>query len=350
MLLQERNYELYYDREIEDEVNSHQCIEQRAISSSVGLSDTFPCEKISSPNSNSRLRRSTFDLSSVNSLATSSSDSSSYCIPSPSRKTSTLRYRGQSSSPSSYGNPSFTEGAATEALLHLAEHNDTKSTLREVRREPSELKHSLDETRGHCKRRREPATICTEDSASSSTSITDGDDSMSSISQYCLEVIILGYLVVPFLQLTITIERFLRGLFVHLQRYLGLAFDSLFGHSSSSEDLNFDWQELYSSTANPLQRESSDHNRDVSGSCEAVCCYSSSSSCEDEGEHDGWGHFADFQDELADEASFIPSCSANPLRGRAASASAVPPTCVTALETLAEGREEDDDAGEDWSF
>ncbi len=91
-----------------------------------------------------------------------------------------------------------------------------------------------------------------------------------------------------------------------------------------------------------------DSQEDFSGA-EAIFSCSSSSSSDDntEEDEDGWGHFADFRDELADEASFIPSCSMMPLRNGSVAAVHVPPSCVTALETLAE---EDDEEEEDWSF
>ncbi|MGK3761749.1 MAG: hypothetical protein ACI8RD_014067, partial [Bacillariaceae sp.] len=78
------------------------------------------------------------------------------------------------------------------------------------------------------------------------------------------------------------------------------------------------------------------------------------SSCDDD-EHqtidaDGWGHFADFQEELADESSFIPSCSRS--NSVVPSYRSVTPPSPNnqkgALETLTESREEEDE--EDWSF
>jgi hypothetical protein len=68
----------------------------------------------------------------------------------------------------------------------------------------------------------------------------------------------------------------------------------------------------------------------------------------DDAVKDEWGHFADFQDELADESSFIPSCRVklNP-DGRKSSITA------TTLQTLTEIAEDDDDGDdneEEWSF
>jgi hypothetical protein len=327
MLLQEHKYLLCYDGQI-DEGKSHQFIEQGASSSSV----TSTCANMSPPNS----FRKTFDLSSVNSLPTSSSSSNSYCLSSPPRKTSTLRYRGQSSSSlSSPSKPSVTESAATRALLEVTAHKDTRSSLQEVREEPGEIKQSLDETQGE-------RDLCTRETATATaTSDTSRITSMHPV------VILLGYIVVPFLQLTISIERYLRSIFA-----------SLFAPSSSfqQETINSDGEELYSSSIVNLRQGLLDGNAIYSGPSEAVCCYSSSSSSSSsdddntESEQDGWGHFADFQDELADEASFIPSCSVRALRSQAVSAVAGPPSCATTLETLAEVREEDDDAGEDWIF
>jgi len=361
MLLQERNYE------------SHQLIEQRPLAASENLTDASSCSTISPPSSfNNRLHRSTFDLSSVNSLSTSSSDSRSSRLSSPTRNTSTLRYRGQSSSSSSshyQDHPSLPEGAATPAVLHPAANIDTKSALQEIREEPRERTQSLDETQGEndlCTHKIAAAAaatiICSNDSPMSATATSNiasmHTNCMRSVTQYFLEVILLRYLVVPFLQLTIIIERYLRSIcvFEDLQRNAGLVFASVFAHCSSfqQEPINFDGEELYSSSIAPLHQELSDNNDAFSCSSEAVCCYSSSFSSSDddntEREKDGWGHFADFQDELADESSFIPSCSASPLRTRAVAAVAVSPCCATTLETLAEVREEDNDAGEDWSF
>lgn len=293
MLLQERSYQLYHDGEIEGEVQCRQ------------------------NSSNNKLRRSTFDLSSVNSLATSCSDSSSYSLPSPTRKASTLRRRVTSSS--SNCNPSSTEGAASRALLLLAAHKDTKPALQEVRDEPRYTNQSLEQTQ-------EESDLCTRRAPSTASCMSDivssHPDSTNSFVQYVLRVILLGYFVIPFLQLTITMERHLRSTFGDLHRNLGLVFTSLFVSSLQEEPIHFDGEEHCSN--------------DSQGTYETVCCLSSSSSSS-EGEEDDWGHFADFRDELADETSFIPSCSARP-------------SCVTTLETLAEGREEDDDVGEDWSF
>ena len=66
---------------------------------------------------------------------------------------------------------------------------------------------------------------------------------------------------------------------------------------------------------------------------------------------DEWGHFADFQDELADESSFIPSCrvSLNPVARRSSHNK-------TSLQTLTEIAEDDDvdnddmDEEDQWSF
>jgi hypothetical protein len=63
---------------------------------------------------------------------------------------------------------------------------------------------------------------------------------------------------------------------------------------------------------------------------------------------DAWGHFTDFQDELADEASFIPSCSrSSPPRKK----SMLQPLSSSGLSPLAEETEGDEDEDEDgWSF
>jgi hypothetical protein len=67
---------------------------------------------------------------------------------------------------------------------------------------------------------------------------------------------------------------------------------------------------------------------------------------------DAWGHFTDFQDELADEASFIPSCSRSSPPPR--KQSTLQPLSASGLSPLAEETEfddEDEDEDEDgWSF
>ena len=317
MLLQERNYNLYHeDDEIGDEVK------HRVMSSFVGVTGHSSNGKSSRDSFSGKLRRSTFDLSSFNSLATSCSDSSSYSLPSPTRKSSTMRYRGQSSSSTS----SAPEGAASEALMRLVASQDPRSTLQEVHGETTETQGESD----HCIRETpSAATACTNTS------------SIEAFIQYFLEVILFGCLIVPFLELTIAMERYIRSAFGELHRNLGCAFSSLSAPSSSIEEepIHFERRGLYPS---PNSRE------DFYGTSEAV--YSSSSDDNSEEDEDGWGHFADFRDELADEASFIPSCSVMPLRPRTVAAVAAPPSCVNTLETLAEGREEDDEAEEDWSF
>ena len=268
---------------------------------------------------NSRLRRSTFDLSSVNSLATSCSDSSSYSLPSPTRKSSTMRYRGQSSSSTS----STQEGAASQALIQLIANQEKMTGPQEA--------HNAIETEEE-----------TDASTQHLSSASEGNfDRIESFIQYFLEVIFFGCLIVPFLHATITIERCLRRLFGELHRFLELAFNTLRASSSSIEEepIQFERRGLYHS---PSSKEA------FYTTTEAV--YSSSSDDNSEEEEDSWGHFADFQDELADEASFIPSCSVMPMRSRTETSVAASPSCITTLETLAECREEDDEGEEDWSF
>lgn len=330
MLLQERNYRLHYDDAIEDEAK------HPALSSAVGSSEHFSYAK--SKSSKNRLRRSTFDLSSVSSLSTSSSDSSSCCLSSPTRKSSSLRYRGLSSSTSSsYNNnnpPS--EGAASQALKNLVANNITESSLQDVRQEHNEIQEERESS---------PTSFHTQDSSTSSES-----SDMESFLQYLLEVIFLGYVVVPFLHLTITMERYLRSTFGDIHRNAGFVLASIYAPSSSvsQEPITMERGQVQQQQQ---QQHRTDSHEDFYGA-EAILSCSSSSSSDDntEEDEDAWGHFADFRDELADEASFIPSCSMMPLRNRSVAPVHVPPSCVTGLETLAEGREEEDEAEEDWSF
>mmetsp|Transcript_12974 Transcript_12974/g.32757 ORF Transcript_12974/g.32757 Transcript_12974/m.32757 type:complete len:321 (+) Transcript_12974:171-1133(+) len=320
MLLQERNYRLYYDDELDDEVKN------RALSTPVGSSERFSSTKTQKNSSKNRLRRSTFDLSSVSSMSTVSSDSSSCCLSSPTRKSSTLRYRGPSSFTSSTcGNSILQEGAASEALMQLIK-NSSKSSLHDLR-------ENYDETQGQRDSGIRKASSTTAVSASQSSD-------MDSFMEYFLEVIVFGCVVVPLLHLTIRMERYFRSTFGDIHRNAGFVLASVCAPSSSirQEPINFESKGLYRS------------REDFYGTCEATSSSSSSSDDNSEEDEDGWGHFADFRDELADEASFIPSCSMMALRQRSVTAVAVTPSCATTLETLAEGREEEDEAEEDWSF
>jgi hypothetical protein len=82
----------------------------------------------------------------------------------------------------------------------------------------------------------------------------------------------------------------------------------------------------------------------VSPETDSSLTSSSTSSYSDErtAVKDEWGHFADFQDELADESGFIPTCSRNPHRSSIKVSSST-------LETLAEEVREDGEE-EDWNF
>lgn len=362
MLLQERNYRLYRDDEMEEQDQIHRTMEDRDSAASLGLSGNAACLKIATPTNsfNNKLRRSTFDLSSFNSLATSSSDSSSYCVSTPTRiastpTRSTLRYRGSSSSS---GNPSMPEDVPRQSLARRGERIAENFVSREVREAPSEITRTTKESQGMVELRSHltaSGTMSTKDSQL---------DCLSSNMQFVLESIILGWLVVPFLELSIQIERYVRVKFKSMKRSIGYLFACLFASSSSFEDepINFENQNFCSSLDAPVlekyPQELSDGNEYLNGcshSSESISCHSMSSSGEDDtadehGQENGWGHFADFQDELADEASFVPSCSVGHLSTRAADVAALPPSCVTGLETLDEGREEDDDSGEDWTF
>lgn len=355
MLLQERDYRLYHDGEKEED-RLHHVMQGRDSATSLGLSDDAAYVKISTPTNsfNKKLRRSTFDLSSFNSLATSSSDSSSNCGSTPTRKASTptrstLRYRGRSSASD---NPFLQEVAPTQSFAERGKREATNFSSREVREATREIVRTGDKPQRNIRlpsQQTAPGTRSTEDSQ---------PGWLNSNIQYVLETIILGCIVVPFLELTIQVERYARFKFEGIQRSTDSLFDTLFAPSSSFEDepVQFDGQACYSSSDAPVleqyQQELLDRNDYLHGcSSEAVSCHSVSSSGEDEhGQEDGWGHFTDFQDELADEANFVPSCSVGLLHTRTTAAVTLPPSCVTGLETLDEEREEDDDSGEGWSF
>eukprot|EP00536_Pseudo-nitzschia_multiseries_P002455 jgi/Psemu1/5610/gm1.5610_g len=326
MLLQERDYDLYRHGEIEEKKESQQLAEQCGPAMSAG-SKSSP-----SVSFNNGLRRSEFDLTSFNSLATSCSDSGS-CSSSSTRRSSTLRYRGQQSLSSLSSQeriyPNFREGAATQALLQLAE----VSSLQEVREEPVVTDQSLDKSQ-----------LVEGDAVMLDFSgVNRHHDKYASIIQYVLEGILLRCFIIPILNFTIRMERFVRNL------PNGLLCNQVFPPSTYLLSSSISCQEK------PTDFDGMDS--DELGDNEDTCCYSSSSSSSSDDDnfeinHDDWGHFADFQDELADESSFIPSCSTSPLRSRSMRLSAVTtPSCAPTLETLAENQEEEDDeAREDWSF
>lgn len=354
MALQERNCDLYYDGDIEKEIESHHFAEQCGSVSvvSVGSSENSSCAKISPPSSfNNGLRRSTFDLTSFDSLATSCSDSSS-CYSSPIRTSSTLRYRGRQSPSCSSQNhvyPHLREGAATQALLQLAVKSSALPPLQEVRKEPRAVARPSDKTKGD--EGLGSPKISTRDIPMPETiDSNDYDDKYDSIMSYILEGILLGYIILPLLHFTIIIERRIRSLFWKLRCNTEFLFPILLAPSSTfqQEPIDFEGKELCSLLASSyMQQEAMEDNEDA-------CCYSSSSSSSDneniERDQDEWGHFTDFRDELADESSFVPSCTASPLRRRPMATSAVSPSCIATLEALTEGQEEDDEATEDWSF
>jgi hypothetical protein len=158
-----------------------------------------------------------------------------------------------------------------------------------------------------------------------------------------------GHLIVILLHMIVTIERFVRRIF----REVGFVYASIFASSSSfqQEPVNDDEDELSSSTSAPPMQ---DADEDYSSSSDSSSSSSSSSGDDEHDEHqidaDGWGHFADFQEELADESSFIPSCSRsnNVVRPYRSVTPPSPDNQKGALETLTESREEEDE--EDWSF
>eukprot|EP00534_Pseudo-nitzschia_fraudulenta_P009774 CAMPEP_0201167202 /NCGR_PEP_ID=MMETSP0851-20130426/71467_1 /ASSEMBLY_ACC=CAM_ASM_000631 /TAXON_ID=183588 /ORGANISM="Pseudo-nitzschia fraudulenta, Strain WWA7" /LENGTH=350 /DNA_ID=CAMNT_0047448373 /DNA_START=230 /DNA_END=1282 /DNA_ORIENTATION=- len=350
MLLQERDCKLYYDHGTEEEENKCQLIEQPG--SKVSISPPISFKK--------KLRRSTFDLSSFNSTSESNTTASS----SQTRNASTLRHRGSVSLSHSQDNHTSPEGAATTALLRTTADKNQKSPVQEVQDAIANAQ-SL-----HDKRKYEEEDSCFQ--ITGATTMHAGNfsvpadvssnissrhrDATISFTQCLFEILLLGYLIVPLLQLTVTIERHARSILREMQVNFGIASSFLISpFSFQREPIDIDARYICSSSIYSMRREMSGENDISMDLSDSMCCYSSSSSASDENnnesEQDGWGHFADFQDELADESSFIPSCSLSPIRNRAAVTPAVLPSCVTTLETLTEGHEEeDDDAGDDWSF
>jgi hypothetical protein len=317
MLLQEKhNFDLYYGKNIEeDSSKSH-----------------LEC---SNNNGTCIQRRSTFDLSSFHrsssSLSSASSSTNTSYISSPKsqktyvRNNTTLRYRGPLST-------SLEEDRNTFSVTTRSTKNRDESTSSssEVITSNNTSNHST--------------------TSNINANNNRNDDEDGSVLESILGGIFLGcgHLIVILLHMIVTMERFVRRIF----REVGFVYASIFASSSSfqQEPVNDDEDELSYSTSAP-QMQYDDEDYSSSGDS------SSSSSSPGDDEHDehqidadGWGHFADFQEELADESSFIPSCSRsnNVVRPYRSVTPPSPNNQKGALETLTESREEEDE--EDWSF
>ena len=317
MLLQEKhNFDLYYGKNIEEDSSKSHL-------------------KCSNNNGTCKQHRSTVDLSSFHrsssSLASASSSTNTLYVSLPKsqrtyvRNNTTLRYRGPLST-------SLEEDGNTSSVITRSTKNQDGSTS------TSSGVITSNNTGNH--------------SPTNNINVNNNrnDDEYGSVVESILGGIFLGcgHLIVILLHMIVTIERFVRGIF----RGVGFVYASIFASSSSfqQEPVNDDEDELSSSiSAPPMQYDDEDYSSSGDSSSS-----SSSSGDDEQDEHridaDGWGHFADFQEELADESSFIPSCSKsnNVVRPYRSVTPPSPNDQKGALETLTESREEEDE--EDWSF
>ncbi|KAL3914969.1 MAG: hypothetical protein SGILL_005866, partial [Bacillariaceae sp.] len=156
-----------------------------------------------------------------------------------------------------------------------------------------------------------------------------------------IEDVFLGYMSI--LLLVVNMHRQLKSLLLGMKSLVGKAWDSL-SHLYHFEE--------------PLERQpcqgsnsSNDSVMHKSNSEELLLTplkLVAASKQEAGGSKDEWGHFADFQEELADEASFIPSCSRIP-----AGRSTLRKPSTSGLAPLAEVHEDDHEEAveeEEWCF
>ncbi|KAG7349260.1 hypothetical protein IV203_011857 [Nitzschia inconspicua] len=303
-------------------IRRNNCSKQSLMGSSTVssmVSDVSSCAMISPPGSfHNGLRRSTFDLSEYDSATgTYRKD-----------RGSTLRQR------------SFvTNGAATQALLDL---NSSK--------EENTSRQSLFSSSTWNKA--ETMYSNNDDAAATPqpTMLKENQKRGESI----IEDVFWGY--ISLLLLVVNMERQVRNLCREIQSIMGYAWEVLRANSFQCEE--------------PLERRVAYHkydfpsNKDIPSGQETMkeqegqdvgdeqtkelltplklvtTDYTETSLGKDE-----WGHFADFQDELADESSFIPSCCHVP-----PPRSSLKKGSSFTLAPLAEVQEGEADDEEDWSF
>jgi len=348
------------------ESNSSDVSASSVLSMASASSSSSSCGRISPTTSFGGMRRSTFDLSDFQKT----------------QQPESLRYRGgrslsnstaptssSSSSPSS--SPMRTmcsahAGAATRALLEMAMHDALSPTMR-TRSSSQELKShgsnsSFSSQHKRTDRRPSSSSLSSTGDRNSckSTGTTNDYDSHRHGNESSprflrdleslVEDLMLGY--ITFLHIFIIAERHVRGTFQMLRDMVSswlnaIQFeepidrshmdgtDLIGDHSVRGADKNL----------GQTTTESSNQQDDQTTSADSTAIQRS------EAVRDEWGHFADFQDELADESSFIPSCrvSLNPVARRSSHNK-------TSLQTLTEIAEDDDiddddmDEEEEWSF
>eukprot|EP00529_Nitzschia_sp_RCC80_P031126 CAMPEP_0113489560 /NCGR_PEP_ID=MMETSP0014_2-20120614/26591_1 /TAXON_ID=2857 /ORGANISM="Nitzschia sp." /LENGTH=363 /DNA_ID=CAMNT_0000383299 /DNA_START=255 /DNA_END=1343 /DNA_ORIENTATION=+ /assembly_acc=CAM_ASM_000159 len=337
------------------ESNSSDVSASSVLSMASASSSSSSCGRISPTTSFGGMRRSTFDLSDFQKT----------------QQPESLRYRGgrslsnstaSTSSSSSSSSPMRTmcsahAGAATRALLEMAMHDALSPTMR-TRSSSQELKSHGSNSSFSSQHKR------TDRRPSSSSLSSNGDhnncETTRTTNDYdghrhgnetsprflkdlesLVEDLMLGY--ITFLHIFIIAERHVRGTFQMLRDMVSswlnaIQFeepidrshmddtDLIGGHSVRGAD-----KDLGQTTT-----ESSNQQDDQTTSADSTTLQRS------DAVRDEWGHFADFQDELADESSFIPSCrvSLNPVARRSSDNK-------TSLQTLTEIAEDDDADDED---
>ena len=259
-------------------------------------------------------------------------------------------------------------GAATRALLEMAMHDALSPTMR-TRSSSQELKShgSSSSFSSHGKRTdRQPSSSSLSSNgdrnnckSAETTNDYDGhrhdDESWPRFVVRDLESLVedlmLGYL--TFLHVFVIAERHVRGSFRMLRDMISswlnaIQFEEPIDRSHMHDAADLIDEDSAQQADNDLKQTTSksSNQQDDQAPSAADTTVQRSDSVRDE-----WGHFADFQDELADESSFIPSCrvSLNPVARRSSHNK-------TSLQTLTEIAEDDDvddddiEKEEEWSF
>jgi hypothetical protein len=288
-------------------------------------SDVSSCARLSSPpgSFHNGLRRSTFDLSDY-SASTGTYKSSS----------SSLRYRGGSQQ---------REGEATKALSELA--SSSKGSFASFTSSSSYP---------------ETETAYSAQAAADATQQKQSNDLLRFMGlEMIIEDVMLGYMAL--LMLGVNMHRQVTSLLRNLKSFLGTTFQFISDLYHFEEPIErpatrtssnlLQEQPYFTSLNDTRDMHESRSEEDLLTPFKLVTPPSSATQSE---ARDEWGHFADFQEELADEKSFIPSCSR--LSSSPSRRGTLKKASNTGLATLAEVREDDfeerddEEEEEDWSF
>ena len=314
------------------------------------ISDTSSsCANISPPSSFCGLRRSTCDLSDRTSFG-----SFSKTIFSEDNVCGTLKYRGGSATPSTRED---TPGAATRALMELTESTQDSSSYQTDER--NYLHSSSSFSKGE-----------------KANKVRNVD---SRHLEYLMEDVFMGHVSLFCLVVTL-LEQHMRSFFSGVQNHVGHFLRLLSSMWEFEEPID---TSLRSSIV-PQTLETAIFQHESESAFGALADFvihqamlkeqekakdelltplklvdaAPSKPTEDtipkqrgNSVRDEWGHFADFQEELADESGFIPSCSKNPHRS-SRSIYRAPSSSTNTLTPLTEVHEEEDEEEEEdnWSF